>query len=95
MAISVKKPEVDELVREVCELTGESLTSAIEVSLRERLDRLRAEEDERISRRKADFAVKVRRLQERARAASILPPDPEGAMAAMDKILWDEDGFPA
>jgi antitoxin VapB len=40
MALSIKRPEVDDLVRELCALTGESMTSAIEVALRERLERL-------------------------------------------------------
>ncbi len=40
MAFSIKSDEADELVREVASITGESLTAAVTVSLRERLDRL-------------------------------------------------------
>jgi antitoxin VapB len=41
MAISIKNDEADRLAREVSEITGESLTTAILVALRERLQRLR------------------------------------------------------
>lgn len=44
MALSIKSPAVDSLVREICGITGESLTSAIEVALRERLARLETEQ---------------------------------------------------
>jgi antitoxin VapB len=40
MALSVKDPEADRLAREVAARTGESLTTAIVVALRERLARL-------------------------------------------------------
>src|SRR2546428_10532465 len=41
MALSVKDPEADRLAREVTARTGETLTTAIVVALRERLARLR------------------------------------------------------
>lgn len=41
MAFNVKNEEADQLLRELTELTGESLTEAITVSLRERLARER------------------------------------------------------
>ena len=37
MAFSIKNDEADDLLRELCERTGESLTTAVTVSLRERL----------------------------------------------------------
>lgn len=42
MALSLKDPEADRLARAVAERTGETLTGAIVVALRERLARLRA-----------------------------------------------------
>lgn len=39
MALSIKNPEVDRLARELSALTGESMTEAILVALRERLRR--------------------------------------------------------
>ena len=41
MALSVKDPEADRLAREIAARTGETLTQAIVVALRERLARLR------------------------------------------------------
>ncbi|HJU42729.1 MAG TPA: type II toxin-antitoxin system VapB family antitoxin [Vicinamibacterales bacterium] len=41
MALSLKDPEADRLAREVARRTGETLTGAIIVALRERLARLR------------------------------------------------------
>jgi antitoxin VapB len=47
MALSIKNDEADRLVRELAELTGESLTEAVVSSLRERLERQRAQRDSR------------------------------------------------
>lgn len=40
MALSIKNDEADALARQVTSITGESLTEAIVVALRERLSRL-------------------------------------------------------
>jgi len=45
MALSIKHDEADRLARELAELTGESLTQAIVVALRERLCRQRSKKD--------------------------------------------------
>ena len=39
MAISIKNPETERLARELTEQTGESLTVAITIAIRERLER--------------------------------------------------------
>jgi antitoxin VapB len=41
MALSIKDPEADRLAREISRETGETLTTAVVESLRERLQRLR------------------------------------------------------
>jgi antitoxin VapB len=41
MALSLKDPDADRLAREVAARTGETLTTAVVVALRERLARLR------------------------------------------------------
>lgn len=41
MSLNIKREETYRLVRELAELTGESLTAAVTVAVRERLDRLR------------------------------------------------------
>lgn len=42
MALSLKDPEADRLAREVAARTGETLTTAVVVALKERLARPRA-----------------------------------------------------
>ncbi len=39
MAFSIKNPEADRLARELTAITGETITQAVVVSLKERLDR--------------------------------------------------------
>lgn len=41
MALNIKSERVDRLARELGELTGESLTTAVEIALRERVERER------------------------------------------------------
>lgn len=41
MALSIKTSEADELARELARLTRESLTEAVTIALRERLERIR------------------------------------------------------
>lgn len=42
MSLNIKNPETYQLAREVADLTGESVTQAVTVSLRERLERTRS-----------------------------------------------------
>lgn len=42
MALSIKTDEADRLARELVKVTGETVTQAVTVALRERLDRERA-----------------------------------------------------
>jgi antitoxin VapB len=41
MALSIKGAEADRLVRELCRLTGETITMAVTIALRERLERVK------------------------------------------------------
>jgi antitoxin VapB len=47
MALSLKDPEADRLAREVAARTGETLTTAVVIALRERLARLRGRQKRR------------------------------------------------
>ncbi|MCH8491528.1 MAG: type II toxin-antitoxin system VapB family antitoxin [Oceanicaulis sp.] len=56
MGLSIKTEEADRLARELAQLTGETMTEAITKAMRERLERLRAEQeaqDDYIGRMKA------------------------------------------
>jgi antitoxin VapB len=84
MALNIKDPEADRVVRELAEVTGESITAAITVAARERLDRVRgvapAQERARRIRALADEFSKLPVLDDRS----------------PDEILgYDEDGLPS
>jgi antitoxin VapB len=86
MALSIKDPEADRLVRELAAATGESITEAARKAFEERLERVRAHED---GRAEGDRAW-LREVMRRARAGSAL--DDRSA----DEILgYDERGLPS
>ncbi|MEM6533279.1 MAG: type II toxin-antitoxin system VapB family antitoxin [Myxococcota bacterium] len=83
MALSIKDQEADRLARLVAELTGESLTEAVTVALRERVERLRD------SSRDPWRADAMRQL--RLRAASLTVIDERSA----DEVIgYGDDGAP-
>lgn len=83
MALSVKNPEADHLAREVSARTGESLTTAVVVALRERLARLRSRPKRPRLREQ---------LREIARRCAELPTVDD---RPADEILgYDRDGLP-
>jgi antitoxin VapB len=76
MALSIKTDEADRLARILAKLTGETMTTAVTVALRERLDRERA-------RREAaeDLPARLAALSARFRAAYDTRP--------VTKVEWD------
>jgi antitoxin VapB len=83
MALSLKDPEADRLAREVAARTGETLTTAIVVALRERLARLRG----RSKRRR--LRDELRDIAERCSTLPTLDNRP-----ADDLLGYDERGLP-
>jgi len=45
MSMNIKNDETHKLVRELAKLTGESMTTAIRVAVRERIERVEIEKD--------------------------------------------------
>ena len=84
MSLNIKSPEAHDLAREVADITGETLTTAVEEALRERLDRLRAEGAPRL----AD------RLVEIGRDCASRLPEPYRSVEHGD-LLYADDGLPA
>lgn len=83
MALSVKDPEADRLAREVAARTGETLTTAVVVALRERLARLR------VRPRRRRLRDELKDIAERCAALPTLDDRPA------DEILgYDERGLP-
>ena len=83
MALSFKDPETDRLARELADRTGESLTTAVTVALRERLARVRTRT------RRRPLVDDLREIGRRVAALPTLDDRPE------DDILgYDDRGLP-
>jgi antitoxin VapB len=84
MSLNIKNAETYRLIRELAELTGESLTGAVTEAVRERLDRLQRTADE------PGMAARIHAIAADMRAR--LPDD----FFDIDhgQLLYDEDGLP-
>ena len=82
MSLNVKDPEAHRLAQALAEETGESMTEAVRVALRERLARIRG-------RRRPD-AKASELLAIGRRCASLLKAPP----IDHDNLLYDEKGLP-
>ncbi len=83
MALNIKNDETQRLSRELAELTGESLTTAVTIAVRERLDRMRAHRED-AEQRAARILALGRQIAAAASASSLSIDD-----------LYDERGLPA
>lgn len=88
MAINVKKPEAEQLARELAARTGESLTEAVLVALRERAERLRLADAGHGSQDRTEQILAV------GRDIAPLLQEPWVSRDHGD-LLYDEDGLPA
>jgi antitoxin VapB len=82
MALSIKSDEADRLARELAAETGETLTEAVEIALRERLDREHARHAASMRTRLARLAADVAAL----RVADARTPE--------EIIGYDDTGLP-
>ena len=83
MSLYIRNAEADRLARELVERTGETLTEAVVVALRERLDRTPEKVDDLEAR-----LARIRAIQDRVAAAPVLR---EGSD---EELLYDADGLP-
>jgi antitoxin VapB len=83
MALSIKNDEADRLARQLAAATGESLTDAVVIALRERLTRVR-------HRRGPALRVRVIRLADELAELPTLD-----TRSADDIVGYDEHGLPA
>ncbi len=85
MSLSIKNDETCTLARELARLTGETMTGAITVALRERLERERRRRDsEELARELVSIGQ---------RCASLLEPGPSSVEHG--DVLYDERGLPS
>lgn len=84
MALSIKDPETDRLARELSAATGETLTVAVAVALRERLQRVRG------AVRTPDLKAELAAIADRCAALPLIDE------RTPDEILgYDASGLPA
>lgn len=82
MALSIKSDEADRLARELAAETGETLTEAVEIALRERLDREQA-------RQAASMSARLRRPASDAAALRVVDD-----RTSEEIIGYDDAGLP-
>ena len=85
MALQIQTPTAVRLVKELSEITGESLDTAVEIAARERIERLRHSDEE--AQRRAEIYTHVRELQ------ALFKEHPE-IETDHGKLLYGEDGLP-
>lgn len=81
MALSIKSEEADRLARELAAETGEGLTEAVTIAIRERLDRAR--------RRRRGVARRLMAIADQNRGAAYLDDRP-----ADEIVGYDAHGLP-
>jgi antitoxin VapB len=85
MALSIKAPEADRLARDLAALTGESMTVAVIISMRERLQR-----EERKRESKQQLIADLMAIADHCASLPVLDSRSE------DEIMgWDENGLPS
>ena len=82
MALSIKSDEADRLARDLAAETGETLTEAVVIALRERLDRLRAMHG-------TSMRARLARLAGDVAAMPVID-----SRTPQEIVGYDEDGLP-
>ena len=84
MSLNIKNDETCRLASELARLTGETMTGAITVALRERLDR---------EKRERSVEARIQKMRATAeRCAKLLAPGPSAVEHG--DVLYDERGLP-
>jgi antitoxin VapB len=83
MALNIKDPTTDRLVRELAAATGESITTAVTIAVRERLERIRG-----MAPAEARLQA-ILRISERAATRRVIDDRTDDELFG-----WDEDGLP-
>jgi len=85
MALSIKAPEADRLARQLAATTGETITVAVIVAMRERLERQRRKQDDRQT-----LIADLMAIADHCASLPVLDTRSE------DEIMgWNENGLPS
>ena len=83
MSLNIKNPETYRLVEELAKRTGETMTAAVTIAVRERLDRIRSEQGTGLADRLLQIGQDcAKRLKEPYRSAN------------HEDLLYDDRGLP-
>jgi antitoxin VapB len=83
MSLNIKNPETHRLAEELAKRTGESLTAAVTIAVRERLDRVRREQSDNLADRLLEIGKDcAKRLKEPFRSTD------------HGELLYDDRGLP-
>jgi len=91
MGLNIKNPGVEADIRRLAELTGESLTSAVQAAVREKIARLEQGENRRETLE--EHLAALRPLQAALKAQQLRADDPRTARQLIEE-LYDEHGLP-
>jgi antitoxin VapB len=84
LALSIKAPEADRLARQLAATTGETMTDAVIVAIRERLER-----EQRKRQDTAALIEEIRAISHHCASLPVLDTRTD------DEIMgWDENGLP-
>ena len=83
MSLNIKNEETHRMARELARLTGESMSTAVNEAVRERLERVRGNSHKRMAER----------LMEIGKDCAAHLKEPYKSMD-IDELLYDENGLP-
>jgi antitoxin VapB len=83
MSLNIKNEETHRRIRQLAQLTGETLTGAVDQSVRERMERVRR--DKRTDR--------LQRLLKIGKDCAAHLKEPYGSIS-LDELLYDDKGLP-
>lgn len=83
MSLNIKKEATHRLARELAHITGESLTTAVDEAIRERLERVRGDSKEKT----------LERILKIGRECAVHMKEPYKSIDHGD-LLYDEEGLP-
>jgi antitoxin VapB len=84
LSLNIKNPETNKLVHDLADLTGENMSTAVTIAVRERLERIRKE------RNRETFIAEAMEI---ARDCARRMGKP-GRALDVDELLYDERGLP-
>ena len=87
MPLNIKNKQTHDAARRLADITGESLTEAVDKAVRERLDRLCAARDQK----QEEAWLRIKKMQKELAEA---PKFDNRSLTEIMEDMYDEDGLP-